>query len=627
MYSIWILEPDRKMLGSKLRSWMEAVRPKRKQNRKDKQIKSKNSNECPSPKIQNFEHISQITAQFEEKIESKLSSDGALQSEPTSSRYSVANLSSPESAYSTGYSTDGTSPGAAPDYYTGIKSKLEAKQPKTQCDMNPSNQQAGHKVASPLQENNNNSSNRSVLNTAVEVASPRQRNRIRTNPWLPTCINPVNKQWSNAFPAGLSDTKCVTNSNQYTVSSPKLRRKSLSSSSCSSLSGAETYWEGSEEDRTLNEMMGKYDESYVYEKETDILSDSEPTDLDTDIDTGQDGGDELEPQEGDMFYIDDGSFIETEPGENKNTGHCSYFNFQERRKVSRRKTTRKSRHKIISHKNNRTRTISSQRTEPASQHSYSRCDGSRSVGTTPLFNRRTQLPISKLALGEKLAKRSNSVYLYIDSINSIDRKDEEAEQKYEELIVEAEHLLRNIKTEGLSPRRLPGPANKRVELLRSAECPKSTRVVDLPSSNVPSFRLLSRPILQGGKQISLPKSPLSFRKPPERQSLHRSPKHKKKSSKTRKDIITSSSDDERPTLRAPPRSEPVKRKVYSSSSKNMIFYPNNSSPLPQRHRNSAESLRHQVLINTISNLKKSLENQSASLKQAYRSPVHCPPCL
>lgn len=33
------------------------------------------------------------------------------------SRYSATNLSSPESAYSTGYSTDGTSPGGAPPDY------------------------------------------------------------------------------------------------------------------------------------------------------------------------------------------------------------------------------------------------------------------------------------------------------------------------------------------------------------------------------------------------------------------------------------------------------------------------------------------------------------------------------
>lgn len=33
----------------------------------------------------------------------------------SNSRYSANNLSSPESAYSTGYSTDGTSPGAPPE--------------------------------------------------------------------------------------------------------------------------------------------------------------------------------------------------------------------------------------------------------------------------------------------------------------------------------------------------------------------------------------------------------------------------------------------------------------------------------------------------------------------------------
>lgn len=40
-------------------------------------------------------------------------------------RYSGANLSSPESAYSTGYSTDGTSPGAPPEYFMNIKTGTE----------------------------------------------------------------------------------------------------------------------------------------------------------------------------------------------------------------------------------------------------------------------------------------------------------------------------------------------------------------------------------------------------------------------------------------------------------------------------------------------------------------------
>lgn len=91
-------------------------------------------------------------------------------------------------------------------------------------------------------------------------------------------------------------------------------------------------------------MLGKYDESYVYEKETDILSDSDPTDCEedygeTDFDTGQDGGDERDPQDDEDFdFIDNGSYLELNPldvddGADKsacpakglvNKGHCTY---------------------------------------------------------------------------------------------------------------------------------------------------------------------------------------------------------------------------------------------------------------------------------------------------------------
>ncbi|KAK9890352.1 hypothetical protein WA026_010447 [Henosepilachna vigintioctopunctata] len=613
------------MFGSKLRSWMEAVRPKKKQNRKEKQNKCKNSTECTPSQI----HIlkkgeiinSPITPKCSQKLETEIPNNGPLHAEPSSSRYSVANLSSPESAYSTGYSTDGTSPGAPPGYYAEKCTKSELKQEKSPRD-----------ITSPIQKNYSSplpDHNRPAVNTAVEVASPRQRNRIRTNPWLPTTINTTNRLWPNSCTTGFSEPKFFTTSNQYVSASPMSRRKSLPSSSCSSLSGAETYLDESEDDCTLNEMMGKYDESYVYEKETDILSDSEPTDFDTDIDTGQDGGDELEPQEGDMYYIDDGSFTETNIGETRNTGHCCYFNFPEKRKVSRKKTVKKSRHKSSSHKK---RVIPNPVSEKL-PHISIKSDGSRSVGATPLFSRRMrQLPISKLATDSKLPRRSNSVHLYRDPIISFDKKDAEADLKYEELIVEAEHILRNIKTDGLSPRRLPGPANKRVELLRSAECPKTARVGDVPSTNLTSLRLASRPSIPANipsvvQSNIAPRSPHAVRIPPERQPHNRSPKHKRKSSRARREIMTSSSEDERPRLRAPPQSEPLKRKVYSSNSKNVLLQANNYNALSLRHRNSAESLRHQVLINTIANLKKSLEDQSASLKQAYRSPKHCPPCL
>jgi hypothetical protein len=91
-------------------------------------------------------------------------------------------------------------------------------------------------------------------------------------------------------------------------------------------------------------MLGKYDESYVYEKETDILSDSDPTDCEedcgeTDFDTGQDGGDERDPQDDEeLDFIDNGSYLELNPldlddGTDKssssakglvNKGHCTY---------------------------------------------------------------------------------------------------------------------------------------------------------------------------------------------------------------------------------------------------------------------------------------------------------------
>lgn len=64
------------------------------------------------------------------------------------------------------------------------------------------------------------------------------------------------------------------------------------SSSSSDLSSATNDEHGntsdfSEDDVTLNELLGKFDESYVYEKETDILSDSEPTDCEDQVEEGK----------------------------------------------------------------------------------------------------------------------------------------------------------------------------------------------------------------------------------------------------------------------------------------------------------------------------------------------------
>lgn len=107
-------------------------------------------------------------------------------------------------------------------------------------------------------------------------------------------------------------------------------------------------------------MLGKYDESYVYEKETDILSDSDPTDCEedygeTDFDTGQDGGDERDPQDDEeLDFIDNGSYLELNPldlddGTDKssssakglvNKGHCTYHMPHSGAEFIRKPTTR-----------------------------------------------------------------------------------------------------------------------------------------------------------------------------------------------------------------------------------------------------------------------------------------------
>lgn len=104
----------------------------------------------------------------------------------------------------------------------------------------------------------------------------------------------------------------------------------------------------SDEDATLNEVMGKFDESYVYEKETDILrfnngehsssihnsnvknfkssfvncsDDSDQTNCPSDLDTGQDAEDECDTDELlDIDFIDTGS-IQVQKY------YCEFFTF------------------------------------------------------------------------------------------------------------------------------------------------------------------------------------------------------------------------------------------------------------------------------------------------------------
>lgn len=171
--------------------------------------------------------------------------------------------------------------------------------------------------------------------------------------------------------------------------------------------------------------MGKFDESYVYEKETDILrfylyfgtylktltnllifitySDSDPTDCCSDLDTGQDAEDEYDTDELlDIDFIDTGSIQETfDKTPYRNTGSCSYHNFQNERLPSSRSRSRKSKkqddcnikrkRKLIRRKKNEDSKNCNTPTKSAVMPSR----GCRSVGGTPVSLRKSQADENK----------------------------------------------------------------------------------------------------------------------------------------------------------------------------------------------------------------------------------------
>ncbi|KAK0158471.1 hypothetical protein PV328_009468 [Microctonus aethiopoides] len=507
------------MFGTKLRTWMEAhiVRPKKKKDRK-KGEKGFDSN-CNSPGSRSTNRsptLHQVHPLHSpvKNVDNILLANGTITSTTTTTTAAAAsggrregtayvssgnttnsssatsggtgsvNLSSPESAYSTGYSTDGTSPGASfpPEYYINIrtgthyfqsnKGARAIKRPdddsgvvnglenekqldegvvenistngnmtrdsklikELKSDINlkgaeaainhPSKQQCQlnsqtHQRESPQQHNHyhhqhhqhrrtesysaSDGTTRNSLSipssippplvSSPSIQSPRQRSRIRTNPWLSANSSGSSTNGGGggdgsnggyktrltldetSSSSGLKLTESsgsasdlnINNCRNGNISRRECRQESLSagrspinqnwrispgmettrskinhgllrrSSSSSSISSMTHSIRSSDDDITLNEMMGKFDESYVYEKETDILSDSDPTDCEdyvnhspSDVDTGQDGGDENDPFENDDFdYIDNGSFIDLNNLEAHlpNTGHCTYFTF------------------------------------------------------------------------------------------------------------------------------------------------------------------------------------------------------------------------------------------------------------------------------------------------------------
>ncbi|XP_073989527.1 uncharacterized protein isoform X3 [Rhodnius prolixus] len=226
----------------------------------------------------------------------------------------------------------------------------------------------------------------------LSSASPRQRNRIRTNPWLganlqtdktknyyspgetsstvgssstlssggyrdrmkddvtPFSPKPIDRKLEdiknlNMIRSATYVTSPLVNGrrpiNAVTTCSPQPNRPcrhtrpDTSSSSSAPSSGSDDNHHGntsdfSDDDVTLNEMLGKYDESYVYEKETDILSDSDPTDCEEQHDYNDNSSLHASEQQDDLDFIDTGSIAElansdTEfPDKILNKGHCTY---------------------------------------------------------------------------------------------------------------------------------------------------------------------------------------------------------------------------------------------------------------------------------------------------------------
>lgn len=460
-----------------------------------------------------------------------------------------------------------------------------------------------------------------------------------------------------------------------------------------------------EDDRTLNEMMGKYDESYVYEKETDILSDSDPTDCDedyddTDVDAGREGGDERDPltDEDDFDFIDNGSleFNIGDDGNFVNMGHCTYHSFIDepstlvpRRRESgktavlrraggaggsgnipqssrrRKPSERRSRH--ASSKKRRDRQpfqVGSPFSDqfngaiplpvlppiPARARVFpGHLDGSRSAGATPVSVRRKRAafaeqtsPIFSRSVDKPRRNSISHARRRLPTDAKLLEVDKEADKKYRELIIEAEHILMAMRTSsppvsGSPARRANvGPTNKRVELLRNEECGgspigngttntvdvlKTSQVTCLTSSVVGYVK--SSPKKNHITNFINSNAPMSVPIP--------SPAAQRKlvaalGSPRRTPMVTF-----KPTLedlhRHCPQSEPVKRKVYSPVDETPKgfggFAKLNSHEAPtdgpQAHGNGNPVFQRQKLFHTITSLKKNLENQSETLRHAYHN--------
>uniref|UniRef100_A0A182J060 Uncharacterized protein n=1 Tax=Anopheles atroparvus TaxID=41427 RepID=A0A182J060_ANOAO len=341
---------------------------------------------------------------------------------------------------------------------------------------------------------------------SIESPSPRQRCRIRTNPWLTTadgvlasnCLKRTEQDSGstssgiksssgtddnkndNMKPNALSDTDSSSSTEKIVnkkILTPKSLKKACDIARLDSKSAPVTIGsnQDSDEDATLNEMMGKFDESYHYEKETDILSDSDPTDCPTDIDTGQDAGDECDTDDLlDLDFIDTGSVQEVPDKEiYRHTASCSIHQFPERIPSCKQRSLRSKRSSENGGGSRRRKKLVRTRKKPSDGSTSGAASmgvggdpsavggrGCRSLGGTPVSLRRNQQdPESRTpAKSSPLTNRCNSltftevyslhsrILAISESEKALLKADLEADVKYKQLIHEAESILFSMKS-------------------------------------------------------------------------------------------------------------------------------------------------------------------------------------
>ncbi|KAH8415962.1 hypothetical protein KR222_005382 [Zaprionus bogoriensis] len=535
-------------------------------------------------------------------------------------------LSSPESAYSTGYSTDGTSPCAvaaasssssssnppAPEYYINMRTgthyfpsrsvnslAIEAQRYKFGLnrieEMSPMDPLPKSSFGHTLEPNPSPlAMQRSCPGAGklFESPSPRQRPRIRTNPWYSTLL-PGSRMELDATSTTSTTSSGIKSGNELEVhvisnalSTPaaECSEGSSSSSEVENLPAPHTMRRRHEEqpqvqaqhqqtqaqpqqqlisddEATLNEMIGKFDESYVYEKETDILSsDSDATDCNSELDTGQDAGDECDTDELlDIDFIDTSSMQEVLL-EQRNLGSCQYYPNPSPLILRRASTRSRRRQEQLQQQQQqqqlplqppdsgqrrrkrflKTRKKSCENREKISASPLREPRGTRSVGGTPVCLRRHLLgPKERIYKTSPLSNRSNSLIFgstnepqfmtIAESEKALLKADLEADMKYKQLIMEAESLLESLKnslqsiprdTPVASPRRLNPLANKRVEMLKhSAVEPKKPAAPAPPLEHELAAAINKRIELLKFETASPPNSPKPGRCSPRKTHL------------------------------------------------------------------------------------------------------------